>query len=325
MSKVLTQEEIDALLRSAGVIERAAPEDARAAGAVVPYNFRRPDRVSRDQIRSLHVLHDRFARNVATALSAYLRTVTTVTVASVEQLTYAEFLGSVPDPTAFYGLSMAPLDRMAALELNPSVAFGMIDRMLGGAGRVTNLQRALTEIEQNVIDAVVKLIVENLSETWQAILDVRLAVEGRETRPRMLQVCAPNEVVVHLAFDMHLAEARGMFSVCVPASTVERIGATVSASPTRGPQGPTPADWRHLVDSLGRVAMPVAALLDSTLTARQLLGLKTGDVVSLGASVREALDVRVHGTVKFKGRLTATDHRVGVRLENTTPLALPAA
>jgi flagellar motor switch protein FliM len=325
MSKVLTQEEIDALLRSAGALERETPAVPRGSGPVVPYNFRRPDRVSRDQIRSLHVLHDRFARNVATALSAYLRTVTTVSVASVEQLTYAEFLGAVPDPTAFYGLSMGPLDGMGALELNPSVAFGMIDRMLGGSGRVTNLQRALTEIEQNVIDAVVKLVVENLSETWRAIADVRFAVAGRETRPRMLHVSAPSEVVVHLAFDVQLGEARGMFSVCVPATLVEGLGAAVASTTSRGPQGPTAEDRRHLVESLGRVVMPVAAFLDSTLTARQLLALKRGDVVSLGQSVREPLDVRVRGAVKFKGRLTASDHRVGVRIETSTPQALPAA
>lgn len=116
-----------------------------------------------------------------------------------------------------------------------------------------------------------------------------------------------------------------MFSVSVPATVVEHLGAPVTSSSSRGPQGPSVADRRHLTEALGRVSLPVAAFLDSTLTARQLLGLKAGDVVSLGASVREPLDVRVHGTVKFKGRLAASDHRVGVRIEETTPLAMPAA
>ena len=137
MSKILSQEEIDALLTLRGRLSRTAAGSGptrRAATRSRVYNFRRPDRVSKDQIRSLHFLHDRFARNVATSLSAYLRAVTDVTITSVEQFTYAEFLMSLPDPTAFYALSMAPLDGLAALELNPNVAFSMIDRMLGGIG-----------------------------------------------------------------------------------------------------------------------------------------------------------------------------------------------
>lgn len=154
MGKILSQEEIDALLGSAREIEReASREPAEVAGSEATlYNFRRPDRVSKEQIRSLHFLHDRFARNVATSLSAYLRSATDVNVVSVEQFTYSEFLMSLPDPTAFYALSLQPIDGLGALELNPSIAFAMIDRMLGGTGRPPSLSRALTEIEQNVVD-----------------------------------------------------------------------------------------------------------------------------------------------------------------------------
>lgn len=148
MSKILSQEEIDALLTSSADIERAARAEnaTRARDAVIVYNFRRPDRVSKEQIRSLHFLHDRFARNVGTSLSAYLRAVTEVTILSVEQFTYSEFLMSLPDPTAFYAVSMRPLEGVAALELNPSVAFTMIDRMLGGSGRGVGVNRALREL-----------------------------------------------------------------------------------------------------------------------------------------------------------------------------------
>src|SRR5690606_6169637 len=117
------------------------PDDA---SSVLVYNFRRPDRVSKEQIRSLHFLHDRFARNISTSLSAYLRTVTDVSVMTVEQFTYSEFLMSLPDPTAFYAVSLAPLEGLGALELNPTIAFAMIDRMLGGSGRGMAPTRGLT-------------------------------------------------------------------------------------------------------------------------------------------------------------------------------------
>ena len=208
---------------------------------MIVYNFRRPDRVSKEQIRSLHFLHDRFARNVGTSLSAYLRAVTEVTILSVEQFTYSEFLMSLPDPTAFYAVSMRPLEGVGALELNPAVAFTMIDRMLGGSGRGVGVNRALTEIEQNVTDAVVKLLLENLTETWRGIVDVHFRISGRETRPQMLQVSAPNEVVLLLSFDIKIAETRGVLNFAFRprrsrrwAAASRARGIARSREPTRG-------------------------------------------------------------------------------------------
>ena len=319
MSKILSQEEIDALLTSAAEIERSAkPAAAAAPGpreSVVVYNFRRPDRVSKDQIRSLHFLHDRFARNVATALSAYLRSVTDVNIMSVEQFTYSEFLMSLPDPTAFYALAIQPIDALCALEINPNVAFTMIDRMLGGQGRGAAPSRALTEIEQNVIDAVVKLICDNLTETWHQIVDVTFKVSGRETRPQMLQVSAPNEVVVLLGFDIRLGEARGMLNVCIPASVIESVGASFTQTWHRARREPTESDRRHLLDNLARVKLRVTANLDTELPARELLALVPGDVVSLGHLVRQPLEVRVQGSPKFLGRLVVREGLTAVRVD----------
>ena len=199
--------------------QAAASRRSRAisGASVVGYNFRRPDRVTKDQIRSLHFLHDRFARNVSTSLSAYLRVVTDVTILSVEQFTYSEFLMSLPDPTAFYAdLDAAARRASAALELNPSVAFTMIDRMLGGSGRGVAVNRALTEIEQNVTDGVVKLILENLTDAWRGIVDVQFRITGRETRPQMLQVAAPNEVVLLIGFEIRIGDTRGVLEHLLP-------------------------------------------------------------------------------------------------------------
>jgi flagellar motor switch protein FliM len=315
MSKILSQEEIDTLLSTASEMGQAARVEAPPADGLATYNFRRPDRVTKEQLRSLQFLHDRFARNVATSLSAYLRAVTDLSVTAVEQCTYGEFLASLPDPTAFYAISMSPLDGLAALELSPSVAFTMVDRMLGGTGRGVTMARGLTEIEQNVIDAVVKLILENLTETWRGIVDVRFRVSGRETRPQMLQVAAANEVVVLLGFEMRLGEARGALNLCVPAAAIEAVGTTFPQAWQHTRTAPTDADRRALACSLARVRLPVSATLHTTVPARDLLALKVGDVVSLGHPVRTALDVRVRGTLKFRGRLVARNESAAVRLE----------
>jgi flagellar motor switch protein FliM len=312
MGKILSQEEIDALLGSAREIERDAtrePADVAAAEATL-YNFRRPDRVSKEQIRSLHFLHDRFARNVATSLSAYLRSATDVNVVSVEQFTYSEFLMSLPDPTAFYALSLPPIDGLGALELNPSIAFAMIDRMLGGTGRPPSLSRALTEIEQNVVDSVVKLILENLTESWAPIISVHFRIHGRETRPQMLQVAAPNEVFILLVFDIKIAETRGMLNLCVPAA----VGASFAQGWHGTHREPTPLERRRLFENIGRVPLSMSASIGTRLEARELLALRPGDCLSLGRAVRDPIEVFAGRVVKFKGHPVRSSRFVGVEV-----------
>ncbi len=315
MSKILSQEEIDALLNSTAEPARPERREEEDQGPVIVYNFRRPDRISKEQIHSLHFLHDRFARNVATSLSAYLRAITELSVVSVEQFSYSEFLMSLTDPTAFYALAIPPFDELGALEINPAVAFTMIDRMLGGVGQPLALNRALTDIEQHVVDSVVKLLLESLSETWRPIVDLAFGIRGRETRPQMLQVAAPNEIVIMIVFDVRIGDARGMINLCIPASIVETTGGHFAQAWHRQRREPTPIEAAWLHENLSRVPLPVSAVLDARLKARDLLALTPGDVLSLGIPVYKPLDVRVGGALKFKGRLAVDGGMAGLRID----------
>jgi flagellar motor switch protein FliM len=325
MSKILTQDEIDALLSASAPAPapKAEPvaEAVSPSGSVIRYNFRRPDRVSKEQIHSLHFLHDRFARNLATSLSAYLRTITELSVVSVEQFSYSEFLMSLTDPTAFYALAIPPFDELAALEINPTVAFSMVDRMLGGSGAPITLTRALTEIEQHVVDSVVKLLLDALTETWRPIVDLAFGIRGRETRPQMLQVAAPNEIVIMIVFDVKIGESRGMINLCIPASIVETTGAHFVQAWHRQRREPTPNERAWLHENLARVPVDASATLETTLTARDILELAPGDVLSLGHPIYQPVDVRVGGTVKFKGRLASDNGRGTVRIDYRCDMA----
>jgi flagellar motor switch protein FliM len=317
MSPVLSQDEIDALLTAAsdqgGGSAPAFEGDQRAP--VVSYNFRRPDRVTKDQIRSLHFLHDRFARNVSTSLSAYMRVVTDVAILSVEQFTYSEFLMSLSDPTAFYAISMRPLEGTAALELNPSVAFTMIDRMLGGSGRGVIFSRALTEIEQNVTDGVVKLILENLTDAWRGIVDVQFRISGRETRPQMLQVAAPNEVVLLMSFEIRIGETRGVLNVCFPATSIEAVSGSFTRSWQRTRREMTAGEQAALDENVGRVQVTVEAGIQAAIGARDFVRLQVGDIVSLEHPAGEPIDVSVNGKVKFTAAPVASPTRSHIRID----------
>jgi flagellar motor switch protein FliM len=319
MRRALSQVEIDALLLAAGVRDQAVGRRTPVQDmSVARYNFRRPDRVSKEQLRSLHFLHDRFAVNLSSSLSAFLRAVTEVSIVSVEQFAYSEFLMSLPDPTAFYSFAMVPAEGLAALEINPSVAFTMIDRMLGGTGGTPPPNRALTEIEQNVLDSVVKLLLEHLTESWKPIAELQFRMQDRETRPQMLRVTGPNEIVILLAFELRVAETRGMVSLCFPAAAIESLEEKFAQGWQRTRRQPTAQEHARLTANLGRIPLPVTTLLETRLAARELLALKPGDVVSLGYPVSSPVDVHVGQVRRFTGRLTTSAAGAVVRVERVS-------
>lgn len=310
MSKLLSQDELNALLGGA-----TAPTEPVVDSATAAYDFRRPDRIPKEQLRSLHYLHDRFALNVSTSLSAFLRAMTEVRILAVEQFAYSEFLSSLADPTAFYAVSLQPLDLLGAIDLNPGVAFTMVDRMLGGTGETQTLERPLTEIELNVVDSVVKLMLDHLTETWRAVTNVQFKIHARETRPQMLQVTAPNEIVILLVFDVRVGESRGMLNVCIPASAIESVGETFAQAWHRTRRQPTPEESARLAANLGRVPLSVTAQLSTSMSARELIALRPGDVLSLGHSSGQPVSVYVGELPAFVGQLTQRNGSLAISVQ----------
>jgi len=324
MAKVLTQAEIDTLLSTASAVRRR-PGATAPAGPVVRYNFRRPDRVSKEQIHAIQFLHERFARNLSTSFSAYLRTMINLSVASVEQFSYGEFLESLTDPTAFYALAIAPSDDLAAIEINPPVAFAMIDRMLGGSGAGrADANRPLTEIEQNVVDSIVKLLLDGLSEAWRSVSNLAFSIRGRETRPAMLQVAAHNEIIVAVVFNVQAGDVTGQINLAMPTSVVELAGTQMARARQRQRRELTTAERGWLGENLGRITVPIVPLIRTRLSAGAVLELKPGEVLALPIPADRPLDVYAGGIRKITGRLAADQGRLMVLVEDrcvTRPMA----
>lgn len=307
---LLTKEEMSSLLEPSD----NSPDTGKRR-RVMPYNFRRPDRIPREQIRSLYLMHDLFALSLSSSLPILMRAMSGVTLISVEQQAYSEYLQGLNDPTALFTLSMHPLPGVAALELSPSVAFPVIDRLLGGLGENLEQSRAVTEIEQRILEGFVKVITDDLRTTWKPLADLDLQILGRETRPQMLQIVAPNEAVLTIAFQVQIAETRGMMNLCLPAITLEPIIQILNQSVYSRSREVPPEQTRVLLDILTLVKFPVAAELRGTKASMDdLMSLSPGDVLRLDHRVDQPLEVSVGGHVKFYGNLLAQERRTVVNI-----------
>ena len=308
---LLTKEEMSSLLEN----NDSGGFESTKRRRILPYNFRRPDRIPREQIRSLYLMHDLFAHSLSSSLPVLMRTMSAVTLISVEQQAYAEYLQGLTDPTALFTLSMSPLPGVAAIELSPSVAFPVIDRLLGGVGQDMEEPRAVTEIEQRILEGFLKVVTDDLRTTWKPLAELDLQVLGRETRPQMLQIVAPNEAVLTVVFQVQIAEARGTMSLCLPAITLEPVIQNLNQSVYSRSREVPPEQTRALLDIVANVRFPVAAELRGTKAAMDdLMNLSPGDVLRLDHRVNQAVEVSVGGVVKFHGDLLAQERRTVVNI-----------
>ena len=232
MTDVLSQDEIDQLLNA---INTGQPDndDYKAVSdtrKIKIYDFKRPDKFSKEQIRTVQIMHETFARLTTTSLSAQLRSLVHVHVATVDQLTYEEFIRSIPTPTTLAVINMDPLKGNAVLEIDPAITFSMIDRLFGGTGVVTgNKSRDLTDIEQSVMEGIIVRILANMREAWTQVIDLRPRLGQIETNPQFAQIVPPTEMVVLVTLETKVSEEEGMINFCIPYLTIEPIISKLSS------------------------------------------------------------------------------------------------
>lgn len=286
---------------------------------IVPYNFRRPDRLSKEQVRSLYLLHDLFAHSLSTSLPLLMRTISEVNLISVEQQAYSEYLRGLPDPTTVFTMSVEAMRGVFAVEINSSIAFPIIDRMLGGGGESLSEQRAATELELNILEGFLALINENYTEAWKPIANFATEIVGRETRPQQLQIIAPNEIVATIVYQMQIGEARGAMSICLPVVMLENVIEKASQSSYLPAKQTEPSATRALLESLSHVKFPVSAELEKVSAAvSDLMHLTAGDVLRTNHRVEKPINVSIGGEDKFTGTLAALEGRVVVQLSEKT-------
>lgn len=330
---VLSQAEVESLLSAMeqtaqkATAPRRAPASAPSAAArprekVSPYDFKRPERVGKEQMRALQTMHEGFGRNFGARLSTMLRSIVDVKLTSVDQLTYGEFVFSLENPTCFNVLTADPLEGNLILDVNPSILYPIIDRMLGG-GKESNssTRRPLTEIELRLVSRITNEYLEELKRAWSGVMPINFQVERVESNPQLVQIVPPNEVVVLISFELTLGELRGMLNLCIPFNSIERIGNKLSAnswiSPSR--KTSTPETQQRVTKNLkGAPVEMVVMLADTTISTKDLLGLRVGDIITTEKDTKSPLLVSVEGMTKFRGRAGAFKGRKAIRIEDVS-------
>lgn len=306
MNEVLSQDEIDQLLTaiSSGDSEVDDFKPVNDTRKIKIYDFKRPDKFSKEQLRTVSNMHETFARLTTTSLSAQLRSLVHVHVASVDQLTYEEFIRSIPTPTTLAVVNMDPLKGNAVLEIDPTITFCMIDRLFGGRGVTSgNKNRDLTDIEQSVMEGIIVRILANMREAWTQVIDLRPRLGQIETNPQFAQIVPPSEMVVLITLETKVGDEEGMMNFCIPYLTIEPIISKLSSqfwfSSVR--RSSTTQYLGTLKEKLSSVDMEVVASVGSiNLSVRDVLSLTTGDVVRLSnTKVGDPLTLSVGNRKKF--------------------------
>lgn len=269
------------------------------------YDFNRPNRFSKDHMRTLEMLHEIFSRGFTASVAAYLRTVAEIKVVSVSQLPFREYTMSLPRPDCIFVLKMEPLDGSFLLEINPELVLTLIDRILGGPGKAPTAPRELTLIEQSVIEKIVNRGLETLQEAWLKVGHFQPKLTGYETTAQFVQVVAPNEIAAVIEFEVKINEVTGKMSMCIPYVVLEPIIGDLSAQKwfTVGKKESTAETVESLTKVMKEAKMPIVVKTgEAQITVQEMLRLKPGDVIRLDTSPHREIEVLIEGLVKLKGR-----------------------
>jgi len=320
VTEVLSQDEIDQLLTaiSSGDAETEDTRQVAERKNIRIWDFRRPDKFSKEQIRTVSFMHETFARLTTTSLAAQLRSMVHVHVASVDQLTYEEFLRSIPSPTALAVINMDPLTGSAILEIDPAITFTIIDRLFGGPGEGAKINRELSEIERAVMESIIVRILGNMREAWSQVIDLRPRLGQIETNPQFVQIVPPTEMVVLVTLETKVEEVEGMMNFCIPYLTIEPIISKLSAqywySSVR--RGATTENLNVLRERLAGIDIPLVAEVGSLiLPMKDVMTLQPGNVIRLsGTRVGDPMVLKLGNRPKFDCRPGVVGKKLAVQV-----------
>ena len=326
MAEILSQKEIDALLSS--VSDEEAPseaaeiaEEAVAEGkAANVYDFKHPNRVSKDQLRTLQTIHETFAKTFNAYLAVRLRTIVDINLISVDQLQYSEFILSISDPSCIYIFRIEELNGVAIMELSPNLVLYIVDRLFGGKGQASEDARPITNIEQTIMKKIVEKAMENLSTAWQQVAPLTFILEGFESNPDVVQIAPPGETVITISLEVKIQDTSSLMNICFPYLILEDIISKLNVQHfiSMSKKETSEEQINTIHDRLKLSSLPVIAYLGRTeIAVKDILDLKLGDVIQLRKRVEDLLEISIGGNKKYFGRPGIKGKKKAIKIVRT--------
>ncbi|MDN5330937.1 MAG: flagellar motor switch protein FliM [Tepidanaerobacteraceae bacterium] len=319
MSEILSQSEIDALINALTAGEIKAEEIKKEASEkkIKVYDFKKPNKFSKEQLTTLHLIHENFSRQLITYFSAQLRTLVQVNASNVDQMPYSEFISSIPNPSIIGIVDFQPLRGAIIVTMDTSLAFSIVERLLGGSGEYKEKPREPTEIESNILQRVYTRLAKLIKEAWQDIMELDPVFDKLETNPQFVQLVSPNEAIALITINTKVGQTDGLMNICIPYIVIEPVMPKLSAKiwlSTSKKEG-AGSFVQTIAKKLERVSAEIRAEVGrAKITVRDFLNLDVGDVIQLDRRVSGELDIFVHDTLKYKGIMGKRNGHLAVRV-----------
>lgn len=319
MAEVLSQSEIDALLSalSSGELTPDELPKEEEKQKVKPYDFRRPQKFSKDHIRTLELIHDNYARIISNYLTAQVRSNVKVRIESVQQITYEEFIHSIANPTVLTIFKMPPLSGSMLFDTSPQFVFEVMDVLLGGSGTGKYKLREFTDIDKNIIKHVNLGLISNLKLAWEDVLQVQPEIEGLETNPALNQTLAPNEPVALITFSVDMGKSNTFINICMPYLSLEKVldKLVVQYWFQESNEDLLGSSKLKLRERLNVVDVNIQVELGTAqITVDDFLKLSVGDVITLNEKSCSPVKIMVENESYFYGKPGIINKNAGVQV-----------
>ena len=305
MGEILSQSEIDELLKSLASGGSAAVKVEEPKRTARDYDFARPSKFSKEQLRSLEMIFDNYARVLSSFLSAFLRTTTHVEVVSAEQATYSEFNNALTNPCILSILEFTPMKGSVVLELSANLGYSIIDRILGGPGSVIMKMRDFSEIEKILLERVITQMISFIAEPWENVGAIKPRLEKLETNAQFAQIIAPNEMTALVTLSMKLGSVEGLMNVCIPHITIEPVMERLNTKFWFSTVNEEPDEnhARELEAQLETAKVAVSAIIGRTrISVGDFVHLQPGDVIPLDSYINSDMQIMVGSLLKFHAK-----------------------
>ncbi len=320
LGDILSQNEIDDLLKAlnAGEIDVNQMKTTDQERKIREYDFKRPSKFAKDHTRTLSIIHETYARHITNFLSGYLRTLVQVEVISVEEISYHEFSNSISNPAILAMVDFLPLNGFIIFEINPNIAFALIDRILGGMGSSIERVRGFTEIELSIIERMIHQMLGLMREPWENVIDLKPRLDRIETNSQFAQIISPNEMVALVTLDTKVGDVKGMMNICIPHMVVEPVISKLSTKywfASADKKEISPESKKSLEHKIENTKVPVKVILGETsIPVSDFIELQKGDVIQLNSAVDSELKVMVGNIHKFNAKAGVKKNRVSVKI-----------